>query len=228
MKICEGLSGSNNNILKEFICKENKIQSSGMISLSNMMSRVWTTEIDPLCKEKGTYNQCICNINMLNLGWNDISEIGAIALSKAMKINTNLKNIDISANGVSDKATQVIASSLEVATSSIEFINLSQNRVSSPACFVFARILPLHKTMKALDLSLNPLGEPGSRSIFRKILNGLKCFVMMRSCTSLSSLLPSLLYYITLRCIMLCCNVLLYCVVLAESTELACLIFAIY
>ena len=37
--------------------------------------------------------------------------------------------------------------------------------------------------MRVLDLSSNPLGEPGARSIFRTIMKGLRCFVMMRSCT---------------------------------------------
>ena len=37
--------------------------------------------------------------------------------------------------------------------------------------------------MKRLNLSDNPLTEAGARSIFRTILKGLRCFVMMQSCT---------------------------------------------
>ena len=37
--------------------------------------------------------------------------------------------------------------------------------------------------MKRLNLSDNPLTEAGARSIFRTILRGLKCFVMMQNCT---------------------------------------------
>lgn len=37
--------------------------------------------------------------------------------------------------------------------------------------------------MKKLDLSNNPLGEPGARALFRVVLRGLKCFVAMRNCT---------------------------------------------
>lgn len=37
--------------------------------------------------------------------------------------------------------------------------------------------------MKKLDLSLNPLGEAGARSVFRTILRGLQCFVIMRGCS---------------------------------------------
>lgn len=37
--------------------------------------------------------------------------------------------------------------------------------------------------MKRLNISDNPLTEAGARSIFRTILRGLRCFVMMQSCT---------------------------------------------
>ena len=37
--------------------------------------------------------------------------------------------------------------------------------------------------MKRLNISDNPLTEAGARSIFRTILKGLRCFVMMQSCT---------------------------------------------
>ncbi|RYH00419.1 hypothetical protein EON65_49455 [archaeon] len=37
--------------------------------------------------------------------------------------------------------------------------------------------------MNKLELSLNPLGEAGARSIFRTILRGLSCFVVMRNCS---------------------------------------------
>lgn len=37
--------------------------------------------------------------------------------------------------------------------------------------------------MSRLNLSDNPLTEAGARSIFRTILRGLKCFVMMQNCT---------------------------------------------
>lgn len=36
--------------------------------------------------------------------------------------------------------------------------------------------------MDRLDLSTNPLGEAGARSLFRTILRGLKCMIVMRNC----------------------------------------------
>ena len=37
--------------------------------------------------------------------------------------------------------------------------------------------------MVKLDLSGNPLGDAGARSIFRSLMRGLTCFVIMRNCT---------------------------------------------
>jgi hypothetical protein len=37
--------------------------------------------------------------------------------------------------------------------------------------------------MVTVDLSSNPLGEPGARSLFRMILKGMTCYVAMRDCT---------------------------------------------
>lgn len=41
--------------------------------------------------------------------------------------------------------------------------------------------------MSRLNLSDNPLTDAGARSIFRTILRGLKCFVMMQNCTFLTA-----------------------------------------
>jgi hypothetical protein len=44
--------------------------------------------------------------------------------------------------------------------------------------FLF-QILKGHKTLTNFDLTFNPLGEAGARSIFRSILRGVTCWVFM-------------------------------------------------
>jgi hypothetical protein len=41
------------------------------------------------------------------------------------------------------------------------------------------QILKGHKTLTNFDLTFNPLGEAGARSIFRSILRGVTCWVFM-------------------------------------------------
>jgi hypothetical protein len=43
------------------------------------------------------------------------------------------------------------------------------------------QIMKGHKTLRSFDLTINPLGEAGARSIFRAILRGVTCWVLMVS-----------------------------------------------
>ena len=47
--------------------------------------------------------------------------------------------------------------------------------------------------MRKVDLSMNPLGEAGGRALFRTILRGLRCFVVMRGCSYKVQALPACL-----------------------------------
>ena len=98
------------------------------------------------------------------------------------KYMSTLTSIDLSNNGIGDKGSQRVAQSIGV-NSTIKEVILSRNSVSFKTCFVFSQILRGHKTLSKLDLSNNPLGEAGSRCLFRTILSGVKTFVMMRDCT---------------------------------------------
>jgi hypothetical protein len=193
VELCAGLSSQANQPLEELILSSNSIAARGAVALSQYISRLTPIDADSQSKQRinpkalsgsndSISSKSICNIKTLNLSWNKVSHDGVIALAGAITISQQLKNLDISGNSVSDSAAQRLATALS-STSSLEVLNLQQNHVSSPSCFVFARVLTRHPSMKVLDLSLNPVGEPGARSIFRSILQGLNCFVMMRSCT---------------------------------------------
>ena len=182
LDLCEGLSSLHHQSLEELVLQQNRIEERGAVGLAAYLARVMTLELDPRCHANKTIGQSLSNVKLLHLGWNTIRAGGAIALAKAILVSKNLKNLDLSANSVTDLAAQQLGAAIKVSTS-LEVLNLQQNQVQSPACFVFARVLKDHPSMKVLDLSMNPLGEPGARSIFRTILHGLKCFVMMRTCT---------------------------------------------
>jgi hypothetical protein len=51
-------------------------------------------------------------------------------------------------------------------------------RYCSILCLLL-QILKGHKTLMNFDLTFNPLGEAGARSIFRSILRGVTCWVFM-------------------------------------------------
>ena len=181
-KLCQGLGSQPYQPLEELILKHNKIGAVGAAALSAYLCREMTLEIDKFCYRDKTVGKSITKLKSLNLAWNNVKEEGASLLAVAIRTSLFLKFLDLSANGIDDKGGQKLGSAIPF-TESLETLILQQNYIMSPACFVFSRVLKAHVSMQVLDLSLNPVGEPGARSLFRTILSGLRCFVMMRSCT---------------------------------------------
>lgn len=121
-------------------------------------------------------------LTILDLSWNSIGEAGAIEFAQAIPQNNSLVSLNLAANGLSDAGGQRFMDSVGL-HGKLQEINLSQNGLSDGTCFVVAQVVHRHPTMRKLDLSLNPLGEAGARSIFRNILRGQVCFVVMRNCS---------------------------------------------
>lgn len=123
-----------------------------------------------------------CSLQILDLSWNKIGETGAIEFGLALTQNTSLLKLNLAANSIGDMGGQRFIDCLRE-HKVLNEVGLSQNGISDGTCFVVAQVVHKHPSMKKLDLSLNPLGEAGARSIFRNILRGQVCFVMMRNCS---------------------------------------------
>eukprot|EP00605_Chrysophyceae_sp_TOSAG23-4_P002782 GSChrysophyteH1.ASY1.ANO1.3066.1 assembled CDS len=123
-----------------------------------------------------------CSLKRLDLAWNKIGTEGAISLAISLAKNTSLKHLSLSANGIADRGGQKLAQSL-YHNASLEELFLNQNNINGGSCFVFSKTVALHPKLTKLDLSFNPVGEAGARSIYRQIMRGLRCFVVMRSCS---------------------------------------------
>eukprot|EP00606_Chrysophyceae_sp_TOSAG23-5_P001321 GSChrysophyteH2.ASY1.ANO1.137.1 assembled CDS len=123
-----------------------------------------------------------CTIKNLDLSWNKVGTDGSIAIANALSKNTSLTCLSLSANGISDKGGQMLASAL-YGNKHIEELLLNQNNLAGGCCFVFSKAIMTHPKIQKLDLSFNPVGEAGARSIYRQIMRGLRCFVVMRSCS---------------------------------------------
>ncbi|CAM9227476.1 unnamed protein product [Chrysoparadoxa australica] len=69
-----------------------------------------------------------------------------------------------------------------ISNSHLETLDLAYNSVMSKASMVFGRSLMSNGTLTYLDLSGNPLGEAGARSILRSSLRRPTCNVVMNNC----------------------------------------------
>lgn len=152
------------NSLEELLIAGNKIASEGATDLCKYLSSK------------------TCILRVLDISWNTIGEVGAFEFSTAFRYNKSLIKLNIAANGLNDHGGQRFIDSLSE-HHLVQEINMAQNGIADSTCFVVAQVLCNHPSMKKLDLSFNPLGEAGARSIFRMILKGLKCFITMRNCS---------------------------------------------
>lgn len=123
-----------------------------------------------------------CTLSHLDLSWNNIAEQGSTEFATAISYNESLTSLNLASNSMNDLGGQRFIHSLQF-NSQLRDVNLSQNGISNLSCFVVAKVMKGHPSMEVLDLSLNPLGEAGARAIFRTILRGLACFVIMKGCS---------------------------------------------
>lgn len=123
-----------------------------------------------------------CSLSWCDFSWNSFDSTAGEQLAGALSINKTLSSINLSANSLRDEGGQHIAACL-LGNQTLREIYLSLNNIGGKTCFIFSKVLRVHPNMERLDLSDNPLTEAGARSIFRTILRGLRCFVMMQNCT---------------------------------------------
>eukprot|EP01039_Chlorochromonas_danica_P011301 gene11301-12608_t len=154
-----------NNMIEELYLSGNKIRGEGAAELCSYLS------------------SSMCKLISLDLSWNTIGDNGALEFGQSLaEKNRTLLVLNLAANAINDYGGQRFMDSIAFHPI-IQEINLAQNNISDRTCFVVSQVLSHHTSMKKLDLSLNPLGEAGARSIFRTILRGLRCFVTMRNCS---------------------------------------------
>ena len=164
VQLDSALTNCGTKCLKKIWLTSNSIKHDGCQVLANLLAK------------------SMCTVDTIDLGWNTVGSVGAVAMATALKTNTSLLYLDLAANAVDDIAAQRIGAALAT-NFSIKEIYLSQNIIKDSACFVFSKFLKDHPSIMKLDLSINPVGEAGARSLFRLILKGLRTFVMMRNCS---------------------------------------------
>lgn len=158
------------------ISKDTSLALTGLDFSSNHVSLEGVTALSAILNKTKT------RLANINLAWNDIGTPGVIGLAGALAKNTSVTHINLSGNSISDPGGQRIAEALLTNTAVVD-MNLSQNLIGGCSCFVFSKAVMRHPTIMKLDLSRNPVGEAGARSLYRTILRGLRCFVVMRSCS---------------------------------------------
>jgi Ran GTPase-activating protein (RanGAP) involved in mRNA processing and transport len=167
--VCKAILKGHSPFLRELDISRNQINVDGGAAVAEVLKG----------RSGSAYS---CTLASVNLAWNHVGTQGIISISAALEANSSLTSLNLSGNAVTDQAGQRMADAL-FSNSALKELNLSQNLVGGCSCFVFSKAVKVHPNIMKLDLSRNPLGEAGARSFYRTILRGLRCFVIMRSCS---------------------------------------------
>lgn len=163
-QICQALRNNKKTSLENFQINSNKIGPEGAKVVAKLLGSLG------------------CIISDLDMSWNNICTDGAMPIANALRECSSMKNINLNACSIDDVGGQSLATCLKF-NRSIVNMSLAQNNIAAGSCFVFSKSTLAHPTIMVLDLSRNPVGEAGARSIYRQIMRGLRCYIILRKCT---------------------------------------------
>jgi Ran GTPase-activating protein (RanGAP) involved in mRNA processing and transport len=108
------------------------------------------------------------DISMLNLAWNQLRSAGGAALLlKGVLASPSVKILDLSWNGFGDNDCSSAIAKVLAANTVLESLDLRFNRLTSDSCSFMAPGVKKNTTLTYLNLSNNPVGDNGSRIIYK-------------------------------------------------------------
>ncbi|XP_065883962.1 NLR family CARD domain-containing protein 3-like [Dysidea avara] len=115
----------------------------------------------------------------LDVSQNDISFIGAMAISKCLKNNETLQKLDISHNKLFDDGIKTISNSLRT-NGALKMLNISDNNITNTGATQIAEAIKVNTTLSHINISRNLIGKEGITNILvasteTKTLHTLDC-----------------------------------------------------
>ena len=108
------------------------------------------------------------SLTNLNLSWNCITDSGASTLSQALKTNSTLTILDLSSNRIGESGVACLSGALKV-NSTLASLRLGNNDLSDPGAASLSEALKVNSTLVSLDLSSNKISDPGAVSLSRAL-----------------------------------------------------------
>jgi hypothetical protein len=107
------------------------------------------------------------NVSAMDLAWNEFRGAGGAALLDGVLDSKSLKRLELAWNGLGDDACSNAMAKVLAANSVLEYLDLSHNRLTSNSCSFLAPGVKKNTTLLYFDLSNNPVGQNGSRIIYK-------------------------------------------------------------
>jgi hypothetical protein len=100
----------------------------------------------------------------IHLGWNDLSDEGAKYISDALKLITTLTVIYLNNNKISDEGAKYISDALKLNTT-LKEIHLWNNEISDEGAKYISDALKLNTTLTVIYLNNNEISDEGAKYI---------------------------------------------------------------
>lgn len=104
------------------------------------------------------------NLTKLNLERNNIGNIGATAIAKALRFNHTLKWLSLYTNNIGETGATAIANALKE-NENLVVLNFGNNDAGAEGCRAFANMLTQNKTLFHLHLGINKIDDGGAIEI---------------------------------------------------------------
>jgi len=134
----------------------------------------------------------VVSLQTLSLWGNNIGDVGCIALSEVLIVNTTIQALDISDCNITITGAVALCSALKVNTSLINLeiggnlignelanlfgevpflqkLDISGMNIGNEGAIILSESLKKNKTLTKLDLSYNKIGESGAESLWRML-----------------------------------------------------------
>lgn len=138
----------------------NSEKRGGLLSLN--LSNEMLDDNDAI--EISSYLAQDTQVQILELGLNDIQETGLSAISKMLAVNTTLRSLNLSLNSFDDRNVSDLVASLHL-NSTLESLSLYGNMVKDAGARLFAELLKSNTTLKKLNLGANEITDIGLASL---------------------------------------------------------------
>lgn len=108
-----------------------------------------------------------CKIESLKLSWNAIRMASAATFANSIALNHSLLYLDLSYNGLGNKAGEILGQSLQSQVCNLRHLKLTNNAIGGSASLVIAMALIENRLLSYVDLDENPIGVFGSHALMQ-------------------------------------------------------------
>jgi Ran GTPase-activating protein (RanGAP) involved in mRNA processing and transport len=134
-------------------------------NLNLSSNRIGTKGAKKLAKGLG-----LSNLVFLNISHNNIKNMGAWSIGKALSKNKTLLSLGLADNKISDRGAHFLSESLK-SNDTLEELTLGNNSIRSKGANFLAEMLNNNGSLKKLTLSRNPLGDKGASALAKSLAN---------------------------------------------------------